>query len=153
MEKKESVRIRQQSLRQDRDSVFAQPVKPSESTATRDFETIAQRWFDLADDERDDLKCEGAPDWTGLACAPDSGAPPERLLGILAACAIEGCDVHFISEAETILRHLAKDDPIPSAFQWARQYLAASGPDVVAVLVFESRNQLLCLDGTLRQPR
>jgi len=66
--------MRQQALRLDRGSVSAQAVKPSSPTATRDFETISQRWFDLADDERDGLKCHGALDWTGPGFRRDSSS-------------------------------------------------------------------------------
>jgi hypothetical protein len=153
MEKKDDSLIGQHGQVPNIGRASAQPLTRPSLTASGDFQAIAQHWFDLAEDERNgQLEGDGNSHWTGLTWG-SSGHSPERLLGILAACAIDGCDVHFVSETDCILRHIAEDEPVPARFEWARQHLAACGPEIVAVLVFESANQLMCLDGTLRQGR
>ena|ERR1017187_8929956 len=126
-----------------------EPVARTLGDPSQDFELLAQRLFDLVSDERDGLNGDHSTEWTAFSSLVGSEST-NRLLGILATCAITGCDVHLISKADAILRHVADDERMPKPFEWARQFLATSPPDIIAVLVFESSNKLLCLDGTLR---
>jgi hypothetical protein len=113
------------------------------------LQELADHWFDVAADERDSRLQVSTALVSGLLPAWVKGTG-DRLLGILAACLIPGCDVHFITETEKILRHVRQSESLPKEFWSARDCLASSGSDVVAILVFESGIRPLTLDGALR---
>jgi hypothetical protein len=70
-----------------------------------------------------------------------------RLRGILAQCAIPGCDVHYVTREMQILEHVPEGAITPLEFAAARQFLRQAGPEVIAVLVFERSLEVLTLDG------
>ena len=111
---------------------------------------VADALFDLTSSER-----EGAtlPDEVAFLDFVSMLPSEERLLGIVAACAIPGCDIHFVTVGGQILNHVGHTEALPPAFAPARALLLDAGADVVAVAVFETKLQFLCLDGSLRPVR
>jgi hypothetical protein len=112
--------------------------------------SAADAMFDLAATERESHVAPSKVSGWSSETLQQAG---DRLLGIVAVCAIPGCDIHFITPADEVLRHVGAEEGVASPFARSRAYLRACDADVIAVVVFESKNLVLSLDGTLRPMR
>ncbi|HRO66810.1 MAG TPA: hypothetical protein PL182_04535 [Pseudobdellovibrionaceae bacterium] len=76
---------------------------------------------------------------------------PEKLLGILALCAIRGHDVHFLNHELEIDQHVPESTPLEGRLQEARLILKRKNDSLVAVLVFENHFQYLHKNGEVSE--
>lgn len=71
------------------------------------------------------------------------------LIGVLARCAIEGCDVHKLTYPDfDIIEHYPEDEAVPEIFTEARTRINAMPQNTVAVLIFNDHMLFLRIDGT-----
>ncbi|MBX3041062.1 MAG: hypothetical protein KF789_10190 [Bdellovibrionaceae bacterium] len=76
-----------------------------------------------------------------------TSSEPEKLLGILALCALSGHDVHFLNAELKIDFHVPESEPLEGRLAEARQILNQRNDYLVAILVFENHFQFLNKNG------
>ena len=72
-----------------------------------------------------------------------------QLLGLLGKCQLPGCDVHFLTPQQDILRHVEETAATPPVFTYAREWWRSPHDGTVALLVYTDRMEALMIDGSV----
>lgn len=70
-------------------------------------------------------------------------------LGIVARCRIEGCDIHALNNELEIIKHFQESEKVEPDFQVARDLAKTIDESVIAIIVFNTHNVLLYVNGIL----
>ena len=73
-----------------------------------------------------------------------------KLLGILGRCAIEGCDVHTLSDSGDYINHFTPSEALSGQFAKARMALQQCDSPTIGILVYNDRLELISLNGTVK---
>ena len=116
-------------------------------------ERIADLLFDFqSDNSSDSIMKRDLAKAKALAqkLLDDKKAESSTLLGIMGKCMIPGCDVHTLTFLGEIIDHYAEKSPLDPPFARAREALKNASSSTVGVIVYDSKIELIQLDGTVK---
>lgn len=72
-----------------------------------------------------------------------------KFIGIIARCKIQGCDIHALNNELEIIKHFQETESISEEFIKARELAQTIDETIIAILVFQTHNVLLHVNGRL----
>ncbi len=126
-------------------------LQPESASAVN--QRLADLLFDLQSDNEKDSVLKTNPEGAkaqakGLLAEKQAESP--TLIGIMGKCMIPGCDVHTLTLTGEIIEHFTRGQQIDAAFSRARELLSNASSATVGVLVYDSKLELIQLDGTIK---
>lgn len=113
-------------------------------------EILAKRLLILELKDDKDMDIHFLKDESTLAELSMIGSDSEsKFMGIIAKCKIDGCDIHMLNNDLEIIKHFHDAEPVDETFQKARDLAQIIDESVIAILVFNTHNILLHVNGSL----
>lgn len=131
----------------------AQVCTAAPTTANELNERLADLMFDLQKDGTHDSTLQMATQQVkeaAKAMVQEKKMENPKLLGVLGRCAIEGCDVHTLTDSGDFIDHFTPDQALAENFEKARALLLQSSSSTIGILVYSDHLECLSLDGTTK---